>query len=311
MLPTLCAVVALLFPHTTAQRPHQGVQADAVRIRFLIEQLGQGSGRGGCVPYTWGVDGRGDVAAAELVRIGKAAVPSLISVVKNAQHLPQDANAQTWRRTFAVEVLGRIGDKRAVTVLIQTLKHDEDDCVQAVIPEALGSLGDLRAQDVLIQGLKNESAWMRWQCAAALGVLRAAKAVPNLIALLGEEEGIGGFHVGPPPVADGAMTALIRIGRPALGRLVESLRSSNAEVHRRAALALCHIYAPRSQQALSLFDREEDMYGHPERPLKGPEARKALRVLSGLLQDSSPDVRTAAEQAMKATKRPQRRSDPF
>jgi hypothetical protein len=128
-------------------------------------------------------------ASEALVTIGADAVEPLISILKNANE------ANRWRDRFRVssqvvsQILGRIGDARAVEALIETLlKNDGFSEVQQSTAEALGRIGDVRAVEPLIEKIGNPV--IRWHIANALGMIgepaieRLKKASENL----GDEE---------------------------------------------------------------------------------------------------------------------------
>ena len=97
-------------------------------------------------------------AAETLAKIGKPAVKPLIEALK-------DGAEDVAVRMKAAEVLGEIGDERAVEPLIQALK-DKDEFVRQCAAEALGEIGDERAVETLNQALKDE--WVREEAAKAL-----------------------------------------------------------------------------------------------------------------------------------------------
>lgn len=96
-------------------------------------------------------------AARELVRVGVPAVPVLITLLSHP-----DAAV----RAKAAEVLGRIGDVRAVEPLIAALQ-DEDARVLIPAAEALGWIGDARANWPLVRAL--DDGYLQLAAAEALG----------------------------------------------------------------------------------------------------------------------------------------------
>ncbi len=81
-------------------------------------------------------------------------------------------------RRYAVEVLIRLKDLRAISPLAQAAKEDPDWWVQERAIEALGELGDRRATPVVVNLLKNPS--VHWVCVQALCKLKDPRAVPYL-----------------------------------------------------------------------------------------------------------------------------------
>jgi hypothetical protein len=83
-------------------------------------------------------------------------------------------------RYYAVHMLGKLRDPRAVDVLIPLLDHDE---VNYNVAWALGEIGDARAIPALIAALSNIDALVRVTSIGALVNLRATESLPDLIAL--------------------------------------------------------------------------------------------------------------------------------
>jgi len=87
-------------------------------------------------------------------------------------------------RTGAAWALGRIGDKRAIKVLRETLQS-EYPLLQARSARALGMLGDTESILLLLERLRNvEDEDLRLAYGAALGALRAAEAAPDMLKTL-------------------------------------------------------------------------------------------------------------------------------
>jgi len=77
----------------------------------------------------------------------------------------------SWKvRSFAAEMLGEIGDTRAVEVLIASLENENEDSpvVRATAANALGEIGDSSAVKPLIAALKDEDGSVRHQAAVSL-----------------------------------------------------------------------------------------------------------------------------------------------
>lgn len=82
-------------------------------------------------------------------------------------------------RREIVEILGKIGDLRAVDPLMQAL-HDPDIGVQCSAANSLGKIGDRRAVDVLISKLESEDESIRHAVADALGYIGDPRAIEAL-----------------------------------------------------------------------------------------------------------------------------------
>ncbi|GAB4475649.1 MAG: hypothetical protein Kow00124_16890 [Anaerolineae bacterium] len=86
-------------------------------------------------------------------------------------------------RIRAAEMLGRLGDRRAVDPLLNALAHDKDWCVRCRAALALGTLADRRAVDGLIHALKDCSWCVRRDAARALGMIGDPRALEPLARL--------------------------------------------------------------------------------------------------------------------------------
>lgn len=105
-------------------------------------------------------------AAEALVRIGSLAVDSLIEALEK-ENIPAPV------RHKVAEVLGRIGEDRAVEPLIKALEN-ENSRVRATAAEALGKIGDFRAAKPLSKVLGDENEHVR------IKVLEAAEKISDL-----------------------------------------------------------------------------------------------------------------------------------
>jgi HEAT repeat protein len=83
-------------------------------------------------------------------------------------------------RYYAVHLLGRLRDRRAVSTLVPFLA---DDDINYNVAWALGEIGDARATLPLIAALSSPSALVRTSAIHALEKLRAMEALPALTAL--------------------------------------------------------------------------------------------------------------------------------
>jgi HEAT repeat protein len=87
-------------------------------------------------------------------------------------------------RYYAVHLLGKLRDPRAMEVLIPLLDHDENNYNVAW---ALGEIGDARAIPALIDALSNEDALVRVVAIGALEKLHARQALPQITALFDDD----------------------------------------------------------------------------------------------------------------------------
>jgi HEAT repeat protein len=114
-------------------------------------------------------------AVRALTKIGDTAVEPLCAALRDGVRKV---------RGVAAEVLGEIGDVRAVGPLCESL-HDTN--VRVWVAEALGKLGDARAVEPLCAALRDDSLDGRVWAATALGKIGDARAVEPLCAALRDE----------------------------------------------------------------------------------------------------------------------------
>jgi HEAT repeat protein len=119
-------------------------------------------------------DWRGEIrarASGALVEVGEPAVEPLLIAL-----MDKDLSV----RMAAAEVLGRIGDLRAVEPLIAVLNDNRYDDVCKVAMAALGKIGDSRALEPLLAALKSNSLSVRQAAASALvKIYRSDKLSPQ------------------------------------------------------------------------------------------------------------------------------------
>jgi len=114
-----------------------------------------------------------------------------------------EARAQK-RDKPAIEVLGKIGDERALDTLEEFIEGSGDPALQAVTLRALGEIGSERATQAVADRLVADEAKVRSAAARALGRIGDTRAIdPLAVVLDGDEE---------PPVRASAAWALYAIG---------------------------------------------------------------------------------------------------
>lgn len=174
-----------------------------------------------------------ETARDALVRIGIPAVDELIRALNNPSSCLSAAEIlgkigdrraveplilvlqKGWARRWIIEALAKLGDPRAVEVLIPIAKNSSgDECIAAI--NALGTLGDPRAVDLLNNILKDETKNddLRFKAAEALDQIGIAMGVEPLIA------NIGSFD---ETLKLSAEKGLIQIGTPAIGHVLKCL----------------------------------------------------------------------------------------
>jgi HEAT repeat protein len=167
--------------------------------------------------------GVGEEAAQALIRIGKPAVDALLHIVNHDNDL----------REAAAEMLGEIGDARAVGPLIKVLENSwRLVYVRERAARSLGKLKDRCATPSLIGALRDDSiSGFKVQIAAAkaLGEIKDPEAIGPLIQLFADEN---------RDVRQTASDALVEIGEPAVPQLNEAQKHPNKDIMDMAEVTL-------------------------------------------------------------------------
>jgi hypothetical protein len=165
-----------------------------------------------------------ETSIAALAKIGSAAVPGLIEVLRNPAPSASEADVRT--RGAIIETLGRIGST-AVPDLISTFSHGASDVrSDAVLAFAWMGPQAGAAVPLLIDVLKHEDENVRVSAVTALGEIgpEAKAAVPHLVELLADPN---------PTVRTSANLALARIRQDveALVHLLRKRGDDNTRAH--------------------------------------------------------------------------------
>ncbi len=121
------------------------------------------------------------VVAGALGKIGdKAAVSALVEALKD-----EDSAV----RKGAAEALRNIGNEAAVPALMQALR-EEDIFVPCMAAQALAKIGDKAAVPALVQALYHKQSLVRMNAAVALGEIDNEAAVPVLVQALSDENSL-------------------------------------------------------------------------------------------------------------------------
>ena len=174
-----------------------------------------------------------NVATFALGRMGKGAVPDLITLLSNSD------KATRVRALLALSQIG-LDAQEAVPHLIPLLQS-EDEKIQLLAAIALAEMG-VEADAVLpklIAALQTENHEVRAKVISAIGNLgsSATQAVPDLIRTIGE----GSFYSEDWAVRNSATQALIKIGANAVPFLVLALGHENTIISARSSFALTEI----------------------------------------------------------------------
>jgi len=154
------------------------------------------------------------------------------------------------------------------------LEKDDADPVGVSAASALGSIKDLRAVEPLISILAELNPLLREAAARALGELKDTRAVGPLLAAMkggNAEAGPALAQMGESAIAPlidclgeaetrrPAVEALVMIGKPAGGRLIEAFRSSSGEGRIAVARVLAQIDDPQVRHTLSAALQDGDV----------------------------------------------------
>lgn len=189
-------------------------------------------------PLLNALSGRRRIPAIEigfaLIRLGTAAVPALAEATAN--------HPSPMARAMAADVLGHIGDSRALSALLLALRATSPDDVRAAAARAIGFIGDPDGEPFLLELATDRGASRAARCAAigALGAVDAQDAAVALGRLLGEADTRIGAAAGE---------ALAALGAPGQAVLeTASIGSQRAAHQARAALSVATLRASAAQR---------------------------------------------------------------
>jgi HEAT repeat protein len=178
-----------------------------------------------------------DSAANALINLGEPTVEPLIKALSH--------NQTNCIRKTAAELLGKLGDKRAVAPLVEALRDTQEVRITAF--NALVMLKDVGAVDFLIKTLSDTYYCQSSSCSTAknaltaLGKLGDPRAVDSLIKALEYQ-----FD----DVRKTAAEALIMLGGSAIPPLVNALNGNNLDLCVRAAEVLGRLNDTRAVEPL-------------------------------------------------------------
>ena len=237
------------------------------------------------------------VAAREaLISIGKSGVSRLIKEV-NSMIPERDLSAARQQvLQSCVYALGRIGDSRAVPVLVR-LAGDSSK-IAAVDKEViivLGNFKDKRAIPVLLKIIAAESygfSDLRDQALLALGKIGGSQVILVLVKELNNDN---------YPTAEAAGKALVLIGKPAVPLLAKALNAgADSRARRRIPEVLGRIGGTKAVSALvSALNHSSSLYRSLiVRGLGRIEDKTAVAVVIKMLTDKDSTVRYAAVESL-------------
>ncbi len=179
--------------------------------------------------------------AAEVFRqLGRHAVPFLLRALRQP---PEDVfedeegfGIYTPRYALAAlaRLLGQIGDRRAVPVLVEVVQHEWRDHVRCAAVEALARLGDSSVVPVLCRVAADPDVAVRRAALEGLTRFHDPRAIPLWAAALADSDS---------EVLMCARQALVAVGVQAVPALLKVLEGPNLGARLEAALALGEIGA--------------------------------------------------------------------
>ena len=177
--------------------------------------------------------------AEALIRFGSAATLALIELLSGKEATPP-------ARVWAARILAATGDPAALEALLASLR-DRHDLLRAASAEALGTLAEQRALSPLMQvALRDPAPLVRAQAAQAAAKVSGADAAEVLVAALSDPDYATRLR---------ALEAFESMRLLDTTALEKALRDDNAEVQRRAALALERLgYLDKLVEGLASLD---------------------------------------------------------
>lgn len=192
-------------------------------------------------------------------------------------------------RAKSAGALGRLGDRRAVTYLLEHLLSDPAPFVRARIAGALGQFADADVIDRLVRALGDPAWWVRMRSVEALEQIGPAAEEPLLVALDDPD----------PEIRIRAAVGLERLGVPA--RMIAEIERGEGTPETEAMLAKFGVAGARELLAEHLHHTSEAV----RRAMVGAIRRAERGDLSSELiertrQDREPAVRADALEALHA-----------
>jgi HEAT repeat protein len=195
-------------------------------------------------------------------------------------------------RTGAADALGKIGIKAAVAPL-KAAMHNDTAQVRRVAIGAIALIADPSGEDALTEAMNNQDDdnEARAQAATGLGRIATPTAIETLIKALSDYD---------LKVQVAAVSALARAGKPAIPRLLATLKSPTPELRARAAQALAGIADPSTNAGLiaALKDPDPSVRRAAAAALGFENNAAAVQPLIAALSDLDGSVASAAADAL-------------
>lgn len=174
--------------------------------------------------------------ALALGRLGNAkAVPVLLETVSTSTDADPDADAET--RIYAVWSLGAIGDAAAVPDLVH-LATDTDAGLRKSALHALGAFATDEARQTLAAGLDDAVEDVRWNAALGLARQKDERAAPVLLQMLDRQHLAQVEGLRPDQAQEALLQAVAgaaSLAHPTLQPALEKLRASDPDLKVREA----------------------------------------------------------------------------
>ncbi|MEP7327032.1 MAG: HEAT repeat domain-containing protein [Gemmatimonadota bacterium] len=246
-----------------------------------------------------------------LARHGDAAVEPMIAFLEEASQHPA--------RAWAANILGEVRAARAFPALVRAL-DDLDDEVRAKAAASLGKLGDRRAVTYLLDHLLTDPApFVRARIAGSLGQFNEAEVIDTLVRALGDPawwvrmrsvealEQIGAVSEGPlmlalddtdPEIRIRAAVALERLGIP--NRIISQIEAGTASNEAIETLTKFGLAGARELLAEQLQHRSSNVREAVINAILQAGRRDlALELIHTALNDEEPELRALAFEALR------------
>ncbi len=212
-----------------------------------------------------------------LTRMGPRATQALIEAFETANKN---------RRKFIIDILGEVGDKACLPLMLKGL-DDPDENVQASAIEHLGLMGDKTVVSRLVEILESGNLWLAFPAAEALGKISDLSAVGPLLAALKRRGNL----------REPVLKALGRIGdRSAISAIIPYVASSLKTVRTEALMALIAIHRKDLAENKKIAGAVKEKIDKSEvaEILRSGFGDSALELLLGIARGSQEDLKGPA-----------------
>lgn len=220
---------------------------------------------------------------------------AMLKVPEAADQLINLLNTQELKtREAVIESLGRLGDPKAVTPLLEMAENASHPFIRKNCIEALGELGDPKAVPLLVRMLYIEMPGTSFYNEARFSLQQIGKpAVPLLIKTLQRKnKDVESIRVGGLPIFDGAIEAKAAF-------VLGALRATEAEAAMSAALAKYYKqYRSKIRSGQIMPASIPGAVMELAYALGNLDAQKSIPLLESIAQDTNPGIRVSATEAL-------------